>query len=72
MWQLVYALCHRLILNNNLKGCVMVMADPSDLGHGKNNNNTKGWLMVMANPSDLGHGKNNPNSNDRKNISPLG
>ena len=50
----------------------MVMADPLDLGHGKNNNNTKGWLMVMANPSDLGHGKNNPNSNDRKNISPLG
>ena len=22
--------------NNNLKGCLMVMADPLDLGHGKN------------------------------------
>ena len=31
----------------------MVMADPSDLGHGK-----KGCLMVMADPSDRGHGKN--------------
>ena len=43
MWQLVFASCHRLIRNNKkkkkkkiLKGCVMVMADPSDLGHGKN------------------------------------
>ena len=41
MWQLVFASRHRLILankinnNNYLKGCVMVMADPSDLGHGK-------------------------------------
>ena len=36
MWQLVFASFHRLILNNNdLKGCVMVMADLSDLGHGK-------------------------------------
>ena len=44
MWQLVFASCHRLILNNNnntkkkknmAKGCLMVMADPMDLGHGK-------------------------------------
>ena len=41
MWQLVFASCHRLKSknnnnNNNKKGCLMVMADPSDLGHGKN------------------------------------
>ena len=40
MWQLVFASRHPLILanknKNDLKGCVMVMADPSDLGHGKN------------------------------------
>ena len=42
MWQLVFASRHRLIRNNNNtnnknipKGCLMVMADPSDLGHGK-------------------------------------
>ena len=39
MWQLVFASRHCLILNDNknndLKGCVMVMADPLDLGHGK-------------------------------------
>ena len=39
MWQLVFTLSHRLIFKNNnnyLKGCMMVMADPSDLGNGKN------------------------------------
>ena len=36
----------------------MVMADPTDLGHGK-----KGCLMVLAGPSDLGHGKNGFNIN---------
>ena len=39
MWQLFFALCHPLILankNNYLKECMMVMADPLDLGHGKN------------------------------------
>ena len=37
MWQLVFASHHRLILNKtNPKGCVMVMAYPLDLGHGKN------------------------------------
>ena len=35
MWQLVVASRHRLILNPNPKGWVVVMADPSDLGHGK-------------------------------------
>jgi hypothetical protein len=35
MWQFVFALCHRLKLNHTPKGCVMVMADPSDLGQGK-------------------------------------
>ena len=34
MWQLVFASCHALY-TKILKGCVMVMADPSDLGHGK-------------------------------------
>ena len=35
--QLVFASCHRLILSNNMpKGCLMVMANPLDLGHGKN------------------------------------
>ena len=42
MWQLVFASRHRLIPNNkdkiHPKGCVMVMADPSDLGHGKKDN----------------------------------
>ena len=44
MWQIVFALCHCLKSknnnknNNNKKGCLMVLADPSDLGHGK-----KGW-----------------------------
>ena len=40
IWQLVFASCHCLIRTNNnkvLKGCVMVIADPLDLGHGKNN-----------------------------------
>ena len=46
MWQLVFALCHRLKSNNNKKnknkkkkkkkGCQVVMANPSNLGHGKN------------------------------------
>ena len=41
MWQLVFALCHCLIpkkkknKNKMPKGCLMVMADPLDLGHGK-------------------------------------
>ena len=39
MWPLVFALCHRLIRKKNKKkmskGCLMVMADSSDLGHGK-------------------------------------
>jgi hypothetical protein len=45
MWQLVFASRHRLIRNNNNKnnnhpkGCVMVMADPSDIGHGKKGEN---------------------------------
>ena len=54
MWQLVFALCHRLFLNKHLKGCVMVMADPSDLGHGKNNNNL--WLKGAP---KQGHWANN-------------
>ena len=49
MWQLVFASRHHLILKNKnnknnkiyLKGCVMVMADPSDLGHGKNSSNKR-------------------------------
>ena len=45
IWQLVFASCHRLISKNkNMKknknkmpkGCLMVMADPLDLGQGKN------------------------------------
>ena len=43
MWQLIFASCHRLIFNkkkkNMPKGCLMVMADPSDLDHGKNYDN---------------------------------
>ena len=47
--------CHHLILannknknnNNNLKGCVMVMADPSDLGHGKNTIHNS-FSIIMA------------------------
>ena len=39
MWQLVFASRHRLIIKNNNKKmpkkCLMVMADPSDLRHGK-------------------------------------
>ena len=45
MWQLVFALRHRLIFKKKKKkvpkllaiGCLMVKADPPDLGHGKNN-----------------------------------
>ena len=44
MWQLVFASCHCLISKNKNKktkskmpkGCLMVMADPADFGHGKN------------------------------------
>ena len=39
MWQLVFASCHRLKSKkkkNKKKGCLMVMADPLDHGHGKN------------------------------------
>ena len=39
MWQLVFASCHRLKSKkkkNKKKGCLMVMADPSDHGHRKN------------------------------------
>ena len=36
MWQFVFASCHRLSLKKIIpKGCLMVMADPLDLGHGK-------------------------------------
>ena len=40
MWQLAFALCHRLKSNNNIKNikkkeCLVVMADPLDLGHDK-------------------------------------
>ena len=56
MWQLVFASRHRLILNNKnnnnnsyLKGCMMVMADPSDLGHGKNV--TLNATKVVINPT---------------------
>ena len=44
MWELVFASCHRLIPNKKNKipkGCLMVMADPSDLGHGK-----KGGIII--------------------------
>ena len=45
MWQPVFASRHCLIpqeeeeeeqQQEDAKGCLMVMADPSDLGHGKN------------------------------------
>ena len=38
MWQLVFTLCHRLISKNNKmpKGCLVVMANPTDHSHGKN------------------------------------
>ena len=44
MRQLVFASCHRLISKRKKKnkkkkmpkGCLLVMADPLDLGHGKN------------------------------------
>ena len=54
MWQLVFASCHRLILKNknknkiHLKGCVMVMADPSDLGHGKKKVSSAGKIKPMT------------------------
>ena len=39
MWQLVFALRHRLTPDKNKnihpKGCIMVMANPSDIGNGK-------------------------------------
>ena len=43
MWQLVFASRHRLIPNNKKrpKGCLMVMADPLDLGSIKSKNKSR-------------------------------
>ena len=50
MWQLVFALCHRLIFAKMLKGCLMVMVNPFELGHGKNTKK----LMIAFSKENIG------------------